>query len=160
MSAALTTPSPSPAPRLQVVPPQPSTPVALLVLTADGRLLPPTPEQLAPLAALLAGTPSTDPEPGAVELGDLVVRPAAHHATLAGRRLPLTVREFEVLADLVLARGRTRSREQVLAAVWGTTDDRGRRSVDVHVARLRAKLGTAADRLVTVRGRGYRWDPA
>ncbi|SDN77802.1 Transcriptional regulatory protein, C terminal [Klenkia soli] len=158
MSAALS--SPVPAPRLQVVPPPSSAPVALLVLTEDGRLLPPTPDQLAPLAALLDRATARTPDSDAVELGDLAVHPASHVATLAGRRLPLTVREFEVLADLARARGRTRSREQVLAAVWGTDDDRGRRSVDVHVARLRAKLGPAAGQLVTVRGRGYRLDPA
>jgi DNA-binding response OmpR family regulator len=160
MSAALTSPSPVPAPRLQVVPPGPSAPVALLVLTEDGRLLPPTPDQLAQLAALLAGATTTPSDAETIELGELVVRPAAHVATVAGRRVPLTVREFEVLADLARARGRTRSREQVLEAVWGTTDDSGRRSVDVHVARLRAKLGSAAGQLATVRGRGYRLDPA
>jgi DNA-binding response OmpR family regulator len=140
-----------------VVPPAGSAPVALLVLTADGRLLPPTPEQLTPLAALLAPAAPADQ---VHDLGSLVVRPAAHVATLAGRRLDLTVREFELLAALAGAGGRTVARTALLESVWGAGSTTGVRSVDVHVARLRAKLGPAAHQLVTVRGRGYRLDPA
>lgn len=155
MSAALSLPLP--APHLQVVPPTGAKPVALLVLTDDGRLVPPTPDQLAPLAALL--TPAA-PVDDVLARGPLVVRPAAHVATVDGRRLDLTVREFELLAELARADGRTVSRTDLLARVWGAQTTTGVRSVDVHVARLRAKLGSAAPHLVTVRGRGYRWDPA
>jgi DNA-binding response OmpR family regulator len=158
VSAALSLPLPAPAPHLQAVPPPGgSAPVALLVLTEDGRLLPPTPEQLAPLAALLVPPAPVDE---VHQLGTLQVRPAAHVATVAGRRLTLTVREFELLAALAGAHGRTVARADLLAAVWGAGTTTGPRSVDVHVARLRAKLGLAAAQLVTVRGRGYRLDPA
>ncbi|SDF84533.1 winged helix-turn-helix domain-containing protein [Klenkia brasiliensis] len=161
MSAALSLPLPAPSPHLRALPAPPgSAPVALLVLTEDGRLLPPTPEQLAPLAALLAPAAPPAPVDDVHELGPLVVRPAAHVATVAGRRLSLTVREFELLAALAAADGRVVARAALLASVWGAGTTTGVRSVDVHVARLRAKLGSAAHQLVTVRGRGYRLDPA
>lgn len=155
--------SPAPAPHLRVVPDadSPGAPVALLVLTQDGRLLAPTPEQLAPLAKLLpAVLAAPQPAPGAIVLGRLTVRPDSHVAEVDGERLPLTVREFEVLAELARAEGRTLSREHLLDAVWGGADRTGLRSVDVHVARLRAKLAAVSTQLVTVRGRGYRLDAA
>ena len=75
---------------------------------------------------------------------------------LEGKALRLTLTEFRLLADLVRARGRVRSREALLAEVWGYDSEVLSRTVDTHVRRLRHKLGPASAWLVTVRGVGYR----
>jgi len=77
--------------------------------------------------------------------------------TIRGRRLDLTTTEFKLLAVLVERRGRTLSRETLLQDVWGYKSAIDTRTVDTHVRRLREKLGPAANRIVTVRGEGYRF---
>lgn len=77
--------------------------------------------------------------------------------SLSGRRLELTTTEFKLLALLVDRRGRTLSRETLLQDVWGYENVIDTRTVDTHVRRLREKLGPAANRIVTVRGEGYRF---
>ena len=72
------------------------------------------------------------------------------------RAVDLTLTEFRLLAELVRARGRVRSRESLLSEVWGYDAEVMSRTVDTHVRRLRNKLGPAASWLVTVRGVGYR----
>lgn len=90
-----------------------------------------------------------------VKLGDLVVDVAAHEVRASGRAVTLTSREFALLVFLMNGRGRVFSREALLARVWGTRYDGGARTVDIHVRRLRAKLGDALP-LETVRGAGYK----
>ena len=77
--------------------------------------------------------------------------------TVSGRRLDLTTTEFKLLAVMVDRRGRTLSRETLLQDVWGYENLIDTRTVDTHVRRLREKLGPAANRIVTVRGEGYRF---
>src|SRR5438132_8607687 len=77
--------------------------------------------------------------------------------TVSGRRLDLTTTEFKLLAVMVERRGRTLSRETLLQDVWGYENVIDTRTVDTHVRRLREKLGPAANRIVTVRGEGYRF---
>ncbi len=94
--------------------------------------------------------------------GDLVVDPARHVATLAGRALSLTVREFDLLRFLVANGGIAHSRDQLLSEVWGWSFGDAS-TVTVHVRRLREKVEadpTRPVRLVTVWGVGYRWEPA
>jgi two-component system response regulator ResD len=93
--------------------------------------------------------------------GDLRVDPVAHRACLDGEELPLTAREFDLLAHLMANPGRAMSREELMRAVWGW-EYGDQTTVTVHVRRLREKV--EADpaepvRLVTVWGVGYRWDP-
>jgi DNA-binding response OmpR family regulator len=76
---------------------------------------------------------------------------------ISDRRLDLTTIEFKLLAALVEHRGRTLSRETLLQDVWGYKNAIDTRTVDTHVRRLREKLGSAADRIVTMRGEGYRF---
>jgi two-component system phosphate regulon response regulator PhoB len=76
---------------------------------------------------------------------------------VAGKPLELTTTEFKLLAILIERRGRTLSRETLLQDVWGYTNVIDTRTVDTHVRRLREKLAHAADRIVTVRGEGYRF---
>jgi DNA-binding response OmpR family regulator len=90
-----------------------------------------------------------------VKVGGLVVDRAAHEVTVQGRRVTLTAKEFSLLAFLASNRGRVFSREALLARVWGMAYEGGARTVDIHVRRLRAKLGDALP-LETLRGTGYK----
>ena len=93
--------------------------------------------------------------------GDLVVDPARHLATMAGTRLALTAREFDLLRFLLAHPGIAYTRDQLLAQVWGWSFG-DQSTVTVHVRRLREKVEadpTAPTRLVTVWGVGYRWEP-
>jgi DNA-binding response OmpR family regulator len=76
---------------------------------------------------------------------------------IGGNRLDLTSTEFKLLAFLVERRGRVLSRDMLLQDVWGYHHAIDTRTVDTHVRRLREKLGASADRIVTVRGEGYRF---
>lgn len=89
---------------------------------------------------------------GGVELDE-----DAHRAFVHGEELDLTPLEFRLLSVLMERRGRVQSRRELLRAAWDTEAEIETRTVDMHVARLRSKLGDAADRLETVRGFGYRF---
>ncbi len=102
------------------------------------------------------------PAAGPVTDGDLVVDSVTHRATLDGRELALTSREFDLLRFLVSHPRTAWSRDQLLAEVWGWTFG-DQSTVTVHVRRLREKVEadpTTPTRLVTVWGVGYRWEPA
>jgi DNA-binding response OmpR family regulator len=75
--------------------------------------------------------------------------------TLEGRRVALTAKEFALVAYLAANRGRVFSRDVLLARVWGARYEGGARTVDIHVRRLRAKLGDGLP-LETMRGAGYK----
>jgi DNA-binding response OmpR family regulator len=89
------------------------------------------------------------------KVGPIVVDKAAHEVTLQGRPITLTAKEFALLAYLCERRGKVLSRDHLLARVWGNRYDGGPRTVDIHVRRLRAKLGMALP-LETLRGSGYK----
>jgi phosphate regulon transcriptional regulator PhoB len=97
-----------------------------------------------------------------LRVGALALDPARHVASAAGRALELTPKEFDLLRALLEASGRVLSREVLLGRVWGyaRADEIESRTVDVHVRRLRAKLGDEGRRIVTVKGVGYRLEPA
>jgi len=90
-----------------------------------------------------------------LKMGGLVIDRAAHEVTLEGRAITLTAKEFALLAFLAANRGRVFSREALLGRVWGARYEGGARTVDIHVRRLRAKLGLALP-LETLRGAGYK----
>jgi len=89
------------------------------------------------------------------KVGGIVVDRAAHEVSVNGRPVTLTAKEFALLAYLCERRGRVLSRDHLLARVWGNRYDGGPRTVDIHVRRLRAKLGDALP-LETLRGSGYK----
>lgn len=94
-----------------------------------------------------------------IEAGDLVIDTTAYTARIRGTLLDLTYKEFELLKALALNQGRVLTRQALLDEVWGEDYIGGSRTVDVHVRRLRAKLGTEYDHLIgTVRNVGYRLD--
>ena len=90
-------------------------------------------------------------------VGEVRIEVDRRRAHAAGREIALTSTEFDLLTHLMRAPGRVFTREQLLSAVWGYTASAGTRTVDVHVAQLRAKLG-AASPIRTVRGVGYAAD--
>jgi DNA-binding response OmpR family regulator len=98
---------------------------------------------------------------GEIRSGDLVIDEATYSARLRGRSLDLTFKEFELLKFLAQHPGRVFTRSQLLQEVWGYDYFGGTRTVDVHVRRLRAKLGAEHEALIgTVRNVGYRFVPA
>ena len=101
-----------------------------------------------------------EPEDPQIALGSLTIDEAAYSAKLRGRHLDLTYKEFELLKYLAQHPGRVFTRSQLLQEVWGYDYFGGTRTVDVHVRRLRAKLGADHEVLIgTVRNVGYRFVP-
>ncbi|WP_026919635.1 winged helix-turn-helix transcriptional regulator [Gordonia shandongensis] len=98
-----------------------------------------------------------DDEPDQVILGELVIDESTYTARLRGRPIDLTYKEFELLKFLAQNAGRVFTRAQLLHEVWGYDYFGGTRTVDVHVRRLRAKLGSDHESLIgTVRNVGYK----
>jgi DNA-binding response OmpR family regulator len=97
-----------------------------------------------------------------LEFGDLVVDPAAREAKLGGEPLALAPREFDLLHYFAINPRRVFSREDLLDALWDSSFDGDAATVTVHVRRLREKIEqdpSRPERIVTVRGAGYRFEP-
>jgi len=106
----------------------------------------------------LAQRDSYDADAHIIRSGEVVVDETTYTAKLGGRVLDLTFKEFELLKYLAQHPGRVFTRDQLLQEVWGYDYFGGTRTVDVHVRRLRAKLGTENESLIgTVRNVGYRF---
>jgi DNA-binding response OmpR family regulator len=111
-------------------------------------------ELVARVTAVLRRTQDgTNPEP--LVRGPVRLDPAAREVTVAGEPLSLTLTEFNLLEALLRSQGRVLGRSELLARAWGHADYGASRTVDVHVAQLRAKLGDVCP-IETVRGVGYR----
>jgi two-component system phosphate regulon response regulator PhoB len=95
-----------------------------------------------------------------VSVGGVSLDPARHAVTVGGRAVELTPKEFDLLHALLAAAGRVLSREHLLNRVWGyaRADEIESRTVDVHIRRLRAKLGAEERRIATIKGVGYRFE--
>ncbi len=107
---------------------------------------------------LRAAHDAADPEAHVIRSGEVVVDDATYTAKVGPRSLDLTFKEFELLKFLAQHPGRVFSRQQLLQEVWGYDYFGGTRTVDVHVRRLRAKLGPEHETLIgTVRNVGYRF---
>lgn len=110
------------------------------------------------IARLQAKREDDDPESHVIRSGEVSVDDITYTAKLGGRPLDLTFKEFELLKYLAQHPGRVFTREQLLQEVWGYDYYGGTRTVDVHVRRLRAKLGPEHEQLIgTVRNVGYRF---
>lgn len=92
-----------------------------------------------------------------VRLGGLEIDGISRRVLLEGRALDLTAREYGLLVHLASQPDRIMTRAELLAAVWDTAHDPGTNVVEVHISRLRDKLGARAWMIETVRGRGYRF---
>jgi len=91
-----------------------------------------------------------------LKIDDLVIDIAGHELRIAGGRVELTHQEFELLRFLAQHRGRVFTREALLERAWGYRFAGGTRTVDIHVRRVRAKLGTHGALIETVRNVGYK----
>jgi two-component system, OmpR family, phosphate regulon response regulator PhoB len=91
-----------------------------------------------------------------IDMGAVLIDKDAHTVTCDGRAVDLTATEYKLLLTLADRRGRVQSRAQLLEIVWESAPDIQTRTVDMHVQRLRAKLGPSGEMIETVRGFGYR----
>ena len=108
------------------------------------------------LASAGGAAPEPEPEENVLRAGSLSIDEDSYTVKLAGRALNLTFKEFELLRFLVQHVGRVFTRNQLLSEVWGYDYYGGTRTVDVHIRRLRAKLGSDHEHLITtVRNVGY-----
>lgn len=94
-----------------------------------------------------------------MKIDDLVIDIGGYEVRLAGRRIELTHQEFELLRYLAQHRGRVFTREALLERAWGYRYAGGTRTVDIHVRRVRAKLGDSGSLIETVRNVGYKMRP-
>jgi two-component system alkaline phosphatase synthesis response regulator PhoP len=114
---------------------------------------------VARVRAVLRRTEATAAGGRPTEVGDLRIDPRRREATVGDRRLDLRAREFDLLAALARDPGVVLSRNTLLEGVWATDFQGETRTVDVHVAELRKKLGEDGPAIETVRGIGYRLVP-
>ncbi|MEV0914601.1 winged helix-turn-helix domain-containing protein [Streptomyces sp. NPDC049967] len=142
---------PAPQHTLPALPGQPPMVGYLVLVPAD---------QQPPAAAVRAGqyvVPEVLEEPGA---GPVRIDPVQRTASVNGDKLDLTYLEFELLSHLVAHPNRVHTRDQLVTTVWGYGHVGDGRTVDVHVARLRRKLGAEHRRSIqTVRRVGYKYTP-
>jgi DNA-binding response OmpR family regulator len=124
----------------------------------DFCLLPVHPAELDARIRHLLWRTGAEPQPDLVEYRELTLNVATYQASIAGRPLDLTYMEYELLKFLSQNPGKVFTREVLLNRVWGYEYYGGARTVDVHVRRLRAKLGEEhASMIETVRSVGYRF---
>ena len=110
-------------------------------------------------AVLRRGGPVASDEERPLVIGEVELNRARHRVTVGGQVVELTATEFDLLAYLMARPGRVVTRDQLLSAVWGYSAAAGTRTVDVHIAQVRAKLGEASP-IRTVRGVGSSAEPA
>ena len=100
------------------------------------------------------------PSPDVIRFGDLSMDLVRYEVTLAGKRVELTFKEYQLLKFLASYPGRVFTREALLAQLWDYDYFGGERTVDVHIRRLRSKIEDQAHTFIeTVRGVGYRFQP-
>ena len=89
-------------------------------------------------------------------VGELYVCPSKHVVKVGGESVTLSLKEFELLCELLKRRGAVCSRDMLFDSVWGYSFDVGNRTLDVHIRALRSKLGKCGELIETVRGMGYK----
>ena len=111
------------------------------------------------IGRLEAARVAADPNSGEIKSGEVVIDEKSYTAKIKGRSLDLTFKEFELLKYLAQHPGRVFTRSQLLQEIWGYDYFGGTRTVDVHIRRLRSKLGPEFEAIIgTVRNVGYRFN--
>jgi DNA-binding response OmpR family regulator len=101
---------------------------------------------------------ASNPSAGEIRSGEVIIDESSYTAKIKGRILDLTFKEFELLKYLAQHPGRVFTRSQLLQEIWGYDYFGGTRTVDVHIRRLRSKLGPEFEAIIgTVRNVGYRF---
>lgn len=119
-----------------------------------------TAQEISARLALVGRRSGQGEEAPVLKVGDLIVNPDNYQVYVRGRPLDLTYKEFELLKFLAQRPGRVCDRDLLLREVWGFDYYGGTRTVDVHIRRLRAKLGAEHEALIeTIRNVGYRLIP-
>ncbi len=95
-----------------------------------------------------------------LKIDDLVINMARYEVRVKGSIVELTLKEYELLKHLVIHEARVFTRSNLLDSIWGYDYYGGMRTVDVHIRRLRSKLGESGKAITTVRGVGYKFDPS
>lgn len=113
-------------------------------------------EVIARVKALLRRSEPSEDSPEVIRVGKLVLDSGRRQVRAGDREIPLTTTEFDLLRALVVARGKVIAREDLILSARGEDSTSMDRTVDVHVASIRRKLGRHGDRIETVRGVGYR----
>ena len=109
------------------------------------------------IKALLRRRPAPEQEvPGKIEFQDLIIDPERYHVELQGEVIELPRKEFELLSLLASKPGKVFTREEIMDRIWGTVVIVGGRTIDVHIRKLREKIGD--DRIKTVKGVGYKFE--
>ena len=114
------------------------------------------PEMVSRLKAVLRR--SSPKQEKLLSMGELELNLSEHTVTSSGKRVQLTLKEFDMLRLFMENPGRVFTREQLLSGIWGTDYIGETRTVDVHIGTLRTKLGTCGSYIETVRGVGYRME--
>jgi two-component system phosphate regulon response regulator PhoB len=129
-----------------------------LSLGADDYLTKPfSPQELVlRVRAILRRTGSASTVGDVLAIGAIRIDRAQHRVSVSGREVELTPTEYKLLLILADRRGRVQARSSLLESVWDAAPDIQTRTVDMHIQRLRTKLGAAGDLIETVRGFGYR----
>jgi two-component system phosphate regulon response regulator PhoB len=107
-------------------------------------------------AILRRTTGATDAPADVLQIGPIRIDRSAHRVVIEGEEIELTPTEYKLLITLAERRGRVQARGHLLETVWEAAPDIQTRTVDMHIQRLRTKLGEAGDLIETVRGFGYR----
>jgi DNA-binding response OmpR family regulator len=134
---------------------EPDRVVGLEVGADDYLTKPFSPRELVARMKAILRRSEPQPERDVLELGDVMLNRETHDVTIGGRAVELTAKEFDLLACFLLNAGTVLSRDVLLDRVWGVAYPGGTRTVDVHVAQLRRKLGRP-DLIRTLRGSGYK----
>ena len=113
-------------------------------------------ELLSRIKAVLRRSPN-ETEKNQITIGDITIDTYEHIVTVSDRKLELTRMEFELLYLLMQNKGRVFTRDELLDLIWGYDSEGETRTVDVHIATIRQKLGTYGVMIETVRGVGYKF---
>lgn len=113
-------------------------------------------ELISRIKALLRRTGESTAVRDRLELGGLCIYPSKHEVFADGKKIALTLKEYDMLLLLVQHRGEVYSRDSLLREIWGYDFSGESRTVDVHIRTLRSKLGSCGELIQTIRGVGYK----